>query len=256
MRAGLVSITFRALPALDVLDLAAQAGLDSLEWGGDVHVPHGDLKTAREIGAATRDRGLEVEAYGSYYCLAESEAEGLAFGAVAETASALGAPVIRVWPGRRGSAKADEAYRSAVVQDALRCAEIARSAGGTIAYECHANSLTDSVPSLRRLLQETEHPGITTLWQPPNGRTPEECLESLAAALPRLAHVHVFHWWPTHATRLPIAEGGERWPRYIETIRSAGQSPAFLLEFVPGDDPAVLVREAQTLKSWLATDDR
>lgn len=256
MRAGLVSITFRSLPALQVLDLAARAGLASMEWGGDAHVPHGDLKTAREVGAATRDRGLEVEAYGSYYRLGESETEGLAFGAVVETAAALGAPVIRIWPGRRGSAEADEAYRCAIVKDALRCAETARAAGLAIAYECHANSLTDSVASLRDLLRATEHPAVFTLWQPPNGRSLEECQESLSAALPRLAHVHVFHWWPDHATRRPIAEGAERWRRYVETIRLAGQSPGFLLEFVPGDDPAILACEAETLKSWLVTEGR
>lgn len=254
MRAGLVSITFRSLPALEVLDLAARTGLAGIEWGGDVHVPHGDLETARKIGEATRERGLAVEAYGSYYRLAESEGEGLSFDAVAETACALGAPVIRVWPGRRGSAEADEAYREAIVRDALRCGETARRAGLAIAYECHANSLTDSASSLRDLLRASEHPGVLTLWQPPNGRPLEECMESLAAALPRLAHIHVFHWWPAADTRRPLAEGADRWRAYIGAIVRAGRSPAFLLEFVPGDDPAILAREAETLKSWLATD--
>ena len=41
MRPGLVSVTFRALPADEVLRLMLRSGLGCIEWGGDVHVPPG-----------------------------------------------------------------------------------------------------------------------------------------------------------------------------------------------------------------------
>ena len=67
MQAGLVSVTFRSLTWRQTLELARQAGLTAIEWGGDIHVPHGALTHARQVGAATCQAGLRVAAYGSYY---------------------------------------------------------------------------------------------------------------------------------------------------------------------------------------------
>src|SRR6185312_7605034 len=101
---GLVSITFRALTPAEVIALVRQAGLRGIEWGGDIHVPHGDAGRAREVRGLTQGAGLQVAAYGSYYKAGVSEDAGLAFGRVLETAVTLGAPVIRVWAGGAGSA--------------------------------------------------------------------------------------------------------------------------------------------------------
>ena len=52
---GLLSVTFRNLPFEQIIDLTVQAGLDGIEWGGDVHVPPGELKPAERIGQAARE---------------------------------------------------------------------------------------------------------------------------------------------------------------------------------------------------------
>ena len=39
--AGVCSVTFRALSVEEVAQLAASAGVQAIEWGGDVHVPPG-----------------------------------------------------------------------------------------------------------------------------------------------------------------------------------------------------------------------
>jgi hypothetical protein len=43
---GLVSVTFRKLAPAAIVELAVKAQLRSIEWGGDVHVPHGDVRAA------------------------------------------------------------------------------------------------------------------------------------------------------------------------------------------------------------------
>jgi len=111
---GLVSITFRELPPEQIISLATEAGLGSIEWGGDVHVPHGDLKSAQRVARLTADAGLEVSAYGSYYRAAGRQSTGVDFESVYKTALALGAPIIRVWAGGVGSSRADAAVREAV----------------------------------------------------------------------------------------------------------------------------------------------
>ena len=106
---GLVSITFRKLSPREIVDLVAKAQLDAIEWGGDVHVPHGDLSAAKDVHKMTNDAGLSLSSYGSYYRVGHDEP--VPFGEVLETAVELKAPTIRVWAGKKGSNDADEAYR-------------------------------------------------------------------------------------------------------------------------------------------------
>jgi 3-dehydroshikimate dehydratase len=60
IRTGLLSVTFRQLVVEDIIPLVVQAGLDGIEWGGDIHVPHGEVKRAEVVGRLTRDAGLQV----------------------------------------------------------------------------------------------------------------------------------------------------------------------------------------------------
>ena len=102
---ALVSITFRKLDPPAIVQLVKQACLVGIEWGGDIHVPHGDRARAREVRALTEEAGLTTYAYGSYYRAGHSEDEGLSFEAVCASACALNAPTIRVWAGKQDAAE-------------------------------------------------------------------------------------------------------------------------------------------------------
>jgi len=67
MKTGLCSITFRKHSVDEVIDFAKSAELDGIEWGGDVHVPPGDLELARSVREKTEAAGLTIPSYGSYY---------------------------------------------------------------------------------------------------------------------------------------------------------------------------------------------
>lgn len=250
---GLVSITFRKNSPADIIEWVRRAGLSAIEWGGDIHVPHGDTGRAAEVARMTRDAGLRVACYGSYYRCGVSEGEGLAFDAVLDTARALGAPRIRVWAGKGASASADPAAWAAVIEDARRIADRAAAAGLEIAFEYHANTLTDTPESARRLLDALPHPAIRTLWQPPNGMDDAGCAASLKSVLPRLAHLHVFHWsFEGGLKREALAAGAARWRPWIEIVRSLSRAPEALIEFVRGDSAEAFLEDAATLRSWLA----
>ena len=104
---GLVSITFRQLTVIapdewrgiehsyrrgvaPIIALVTQAGLAAVEWGGDVHVPHGDEAQARTVARMGADAGLDVAAYGAYYRVGHPETGP--FKSVLASAVALGAP--------------------------------------------------------------------------------------------------------------------------------------------------------------------
>jgi len=248
IRPGLVSITFRHLAAPAIVDLAVRAGLVGIEWGGDVHVPAGDRVTARRIAQLTADAGLTVAAYGSYYRVG-CEAAG-PFERVLDTAIALGAGIIRVWAGKVGSRQADAQMRARVAEDARRIAGLAAVSGRRIACEWHGGTLTDSAESARALFAAVDHPAFATYWQPHQRMSAADCLDDLAAALPRLVGLHVFHWDEADVSRLPLAAGATRWRAFLAA--AAGRFDGYaLLEFVRGDDPAALLEDALTLRGLL-----
>lgn len=249
MNPGLVSVTFRQLSPERILGLCVKTGLKTIEWGGDIHVPPGDAAVASRVGEMTRASGLSVAAYGSYYRLASAEGPG--FGDVLASAVALGAPAIRVWAGRKGSADTDKPVRLAVADDALRCADLAGAKGIALCYEFHDGTLTDTTESAVELLAETDHPFIRTLWQPPHRKTLEECLASLRALMPRLHHIHVFHWWPDPAHRCALDEGRTRWEAYVAELKTSSKDADLLLEFVRDNEPSALEEDARTLRDIL-----
>ena len=233
---GVLSVTFRKLSVPEIVQLAARAELDCIEWGGDIHVPPGDREAARAARRATEAAGLTVRAYGSYYRCRPGEA----FEPILETAEALGAPVIRIWAGDVGSG-CDDAARRGFTNQVLYAVELAAARGIAVACEFHQCTLTDTLASTQRLLSDVA--GLRTLWQPAHGLSEDEQIDGLRALLPRLEHVHVFHWrMPDHA-RLPLRDGAAAWRR-----RLALRPAAALLEFVRGDDPAAFLEDAATLR--------
>ena len=248
---GLVSITFRALSPAEIVALVRQAGLRGIEWGGDIHVPHGDLPRAREVRGLTQRAGLQVAAYGSYYRAVQSESEGLAFARVLETALALGAPVIRVWAGPAGSKAASPGLRAQVAADLHRVAALAADAHVGVSLEFHNGTLTDTAESTARLLTEVGHPNLSTYWQPPLEQDTAAGLQDLRRLLPRLTHVHVYHWRPGSTDRLPLADGAARWRSFLDLAATAPGDRYAMLEFVEGDAPANFLRDAATLQGWL-----
>ena len=248
MKPGLVSITLRKHSPVEIVDLCVRAGLKGIEWGGDVHVPHGDLRRAREVAAATRGAGLAVSSYGSYY-RPESD-KSPAWNEVLQTAILLGAPVIRAWAGPRASDQVDEKERIKIVDDLRRCAESARAANVRLALEYHANTLTDTNESAQRLARELEGSGALFYWQPPNRMPHGEALAGLQALADNVCALHVFSWATSGdgIERLPLEAGEDRWREYLPEATRADWA---LLEFVKDDDPEQVVRDARCLRSWL-----
>ena len=251
IRAGVVSVTFRHLPTTRIIDLAVDAGLAAIEWGGDVHVPHGDVSIARAVQRRCADNGVATPSYGSYYRLGTSAKDGLPFDAVLDSAEALGAGVIRVWAGNRGSADVGNPERSAMVDEARSIADAAEQRDLCIAFEYHANTLTDTNDSAVALMEEIDHPSVRCYWQPPNGQPVDHSLAGLESIAPWLSHLHVFHWVDS-SQRYRLSEGHDAWSRYISfASRVPGDRYAYL-EFVLNDSPDQFLEDAGTLSRWLA----
>jgi 3-dehydroshikimate dehydratase len=256
---GLCSVTLRALAADEVVRIAAAAGLESIEWGADVHVPPGDLATAESVRAATMTAGLRIASYGSYH--RAGGADEADFRAVLASARALGAPRIRIWAGATASDDATPAARASVAAGARDAVARAAAAGVQVAFEFHRGTLTDRVDSVLELLDAVDPaagrsppPGgrrVATYWQPPEGMPDEEALAGLRRLLGRVAAVHVFSWWPRNERRR-LAERAGLWRAAFELLAREREPVDALLEFVPDDDPDLVAAEARTLSEILA----
>lgn len=240
LKTSLTSVTFRSKSIVQVARLAAEAGLEAVEWGGDVHVPPGDTAAARQALRETQACGLEISAYGSYYRAGPGED----FGEVLRTANALQCRVIRVWAGTKASGACTPGARRETAERLARAVEQAAREGCTVATEYHANTLTDTLTSAQRLMEEV--PGLRTFWQPPVGAPAEENLRALDALADRIENLHVYQWEPPHDQR-PLAEGREIWRAYLNRARKLKGLHYAALEFVRDGSEEQFFRDAAVL---------
>ncbi len=245
IQTGVVSVTFRKLQPAEIVELVRQARLQAIEWGGDVHVPHGDIRRAKEVFQMTEAAGLQVSSYGSYYNMGCESGSSL-FEKVLETASALQAPVIRVWAGDLGSDHADAAWWHKVITASQKMSALTAGAGIDLAFEYHEQTLTDTSASACRLLREIDRPNVFAYWQPPVPLNFEERLNGLRAIAPWLSNLHVFN--PSGAQPAPLEAGRAEWSQYKEIVRGLPGDRYCLLEFVKGDSPHQFLKDARALK--------
>ena len=241
-KCGLVSISFRKHSQEEILEACKQSGLEYVEWGGDVHVPHGDRDTALRVKSMSEKYGIKTPEYGSYYVIGQSAPE--LFDSVVASAKALHTNVIRVWPGQSTPSDSitSEQYDNYVC-DAKRICALAPDM--TIALECHPNSLTDEYHHALAFIRDVNMPNLKMFWQPNQHRPLEYNIDAIEALKPYIVSVHVFSW--IRKKKYPLAFCENEWKKYIELLR--GRDVYYMLEFMHDDDIMTLDETARTLKS-------
>ncbi len=230
---GLLSVTFRSLPFERIIELTVQAGLDGIEWGGDVHVPPGKLKLAERIGQAAREAGLINFSYGSYW-RADSEPE-----MIAETAAALGVQWIRIWAGTLPSAACSPEIRRRTAES-IR--QLCRHSGGMqVAAEKHRGTLTDEAASAARLLDEVGEDNFFCYFQQESDCDNRQELARLPSERIRAVHVQ----YCVNRQRMPLKDGFGEWNELLAHIPE--NVPA-LLEFVRDGSAEQYLEDAEVLK--------
>ena len=249
LHSALCSITFRDLPVEEIISLCKDAGIQGIEWGGDVHVPHGEVEIAREVGEKTRAAGLGISAYGSYY---RGEEDDLPFAKVLASAKGLGATLIRVWAGRKSSEDSSPEDRKTLATAIREAVLLADAEGITVALEYHGNTLTDIQESAHQFLREVGTDKLKLFWQPRTRGQFENDIPELKAVLPHLANVHCFHWGANGwKDRFPLQDGVKDWAAYLEYIRQAEGDRYITLEFVKDNDPEQFRADANTLNDLI-----
>ncbi len=241
---GIVSVTFKTLDFSSIIFLASKSQLEAIEWSEGWHVECGNEKVADEIGRRTRESGLAVAAFGSYYKLGKK----MDFMSRLKTSLALGADTLRIWIGERPSCEIYASKRHDMVKEARLIADIAADHGVVIACEWHRNTLTDTNESGLAFLEEVDRKNFRTLWQP----SPDMCIkkrkEGLEKLGKRLVNFHVYQW--NQLERLPLSKGKDEWISYFSIPDPLIRRYA-LLEFVQNDSIKQFHEDARCLKEML-----
>lgn len=245
-RPGVVSATFKTLPAEEVIRLAVENHLEAVEWSENAHIQPDDPEGGRALRAATEAAGLAVACYGSYYRLGEYDDPAAAFRRSLVSAAALGAPLLRVWAGVRPSAEADEDYRARLVREARLIADMAQAEGVTVVTEWHKNTLTDTNESALALLEAVDHPCFKTLWQPTVALSPAQRVDGIRRLGSRLTNMHVYSWPDGKRGPLNAAE----WKLYLDAADCGGSHWA-LMEFVRDNTPEQFAEDAARLNDLI-----
>lgn len=246
LNTGLVSITFRKLGTDEIARHMKNCALDTVEWGGDIHVPPLNAAAIGAAVAASRENSVKISSYGSYYrCVGDDEA----INAEISTAAALGADYIRVWAGEHWSNDIDESGRAAVVSNIKKTCKCARERNLTVCPEFHQGTLTDELDSALKLVDEVAEDNFKLYWQPNQFKDDEYNLRAIRGVLPYLTNVHVFSW--VGNDKYPLKDGERMWRKYIDIIRSDGRDHNLMLEFVCDGTVEQLYRDAEVLNEWL-----
>jgi hypothetical protein len=247
-RLGMCSVTMRDHDAAAVIDSVSRAGLESIEWGSDVHVPAGDVEVARRIGDATREAGLEVCSYGSYVGFPWQRGAPEKFRDVLASARALGAPRVRIWAGPEASADASVDARAQATADIRAITRAAEQEDIEVALEFHLGTLTDTAESTLELLRDLGF-AASTYWQPRVGVGDEDALGDLDALSPYISTIHAFSWGSRFDRHL-LDSRESLWRAVLDRAVALPRVTDVLIEFLPQDDIALLVGEARALRDW------
>lgn len=238
---GLTSVTFRKLSCGEIIRMAQESGAQCIEWGGDIHVTN--VETAMEVREQCAQAGLKARSFGSYYRVGSGETER--FRRLCEITKALGAEVIRVWLGGRGSAKTSAAELAGLAEEAQRLSSIALEYGVTIASEFHKNTYNDTGETCLHFLEQCGRRNVRTYWQPMYGG---HDLENLRTVLPYTEVAHLFYWNPSGSQRYPLRKGEQVMRLFLQELKVGGFQGDLLLEFVKRDSSRQFKADMQLLQ--------
>ena len=241
--AGLTSVTFRLESAEAIVKYAAECQLKCIEWGGDIHVPAGNVEMAKSVAVLTKSSNLYVSSYGSYYSLLDGKEN---FDKVLQSAVALNAPIIRIWGGRKSPSQFSETEYAAIVADCRYICERAKKNGIKIALECHNRSITENKESTVKFLKDVGHDNLYMYWQPNQYLSFEENLAFAEAVKDYTVVIHVFHWQGDK--RFPLCEGADMWKQYFAIFKNVNRDIPCLLEFMHDESVKSLLPTVETLR--------
>ena len=240
-RLVLVSVSFRSHTPQDILTAMNRAGLDCIEWGGDVHAPAEDMEKVGLLAVLQKEYGVICSSYGTYFRIGVSPLEELP--SVVAAAKTLGTNIIRLWAGNEGSAAYTGQKKEDFFSECRKIVNIGVENYVIFCLECHNWTYTDTKETALELMEAVDSPNFRMYWQPNQFKSIEENIAYAKLLAPYTEHIHVFNW--KGEQKMPLGEAVDVWKRYLTAFDT---NKTLLLEFMPDGDIHSLEREAAVLR--------
>lgn len=187
MTIGFTSTSFRQIRDKEkIVRIAKEAGVDCIEWGGDVHVKDvSDAKNAKELCDAY---DIGISSFGSYYRIGAGNTEE--WKNICEISAALDCSSVRVWLGTKGSRKTSEAEYETLVKDACAICETAKKYDLKVCPECHDGTFNDDTDAFLKIRKDVGEDNFKTYFQSRYKRLGYD-LDRIERTLPYMESVHI-----------------------------------------------------------------
>lgn len=189
MKVGLCTISNTDASIGSVLSLAADTGYAGVEIWGDGHVDDGD-SSAERIAESAGSFGLEIPVYGSYLRAGTDDFER-EVSTELDIADALGASLIRVWPGAQEYQEHTSEHWDRVVDDLLSLSRRAADRGIGVTVEKHEGTLTNTTTGARELMETVDHQRCGLNYQPLFFLSADELVAEARELAPLANNVHM-----------------------------------------------------------------
>lgn len=225
MQIGFTTTSFRQIKSLEkIVKIASKAGVDCIEWGGDIHVK--DVETAKHVKKLCDDANIKISSYGSYYRVGSKDTSE--WERICRISSAMGADSVRVWLGTEDSEKTNEETYKTLVEDAKSMCSVAEKFGLIVCPECHDNTYNNNTDAFLKIQKDIGCENFRTYFQSRYCRKAYD-LDRIERTLPHIESVHISF----------SEQRREQFPKYdstyidslIEKILSVGFDGNILIEY-------------------------
>ncbi len=240
---GLCSVTFRKKSAAQVVLIAKKAGVEYIEWGGDVHIKN--TEEARIVKSICDNEGVKISSYGSYFNSADfDEAQWIE---ICEIACAMGAPSVRIWLGKKDSEETSDREYNALLKNTKKMCDIAKKYSLLVCPECHDNTFNNNTDAFLRFQNDLKKDNFRTYFQSRYCRM-EYDLDRIERTFDFIENVHLSY------RDLKKEQKFKKKDKYyidklLDKLSSKGFDGIVMVEFVDFDSEYVLYKDVKKLRS-------
>lgn len=241
---GLCSVTFRKKSAAQVVLIAKKAGVEYIEWGGDVHVTNAE--EARIVKSICDNEGIKISSYGSYFNSTDFDKEE--WEQVCKIAKIMDAASIRIWLGRKNSEEVSDREYRALLENTKKMCDIAAQYGLAVCPECHDNTFNNNTDAFLRLKKELNKDNFGTYFQSRYFRM-EYDLDRIDRTFDYIKDVHV-----SYRDLKKEQRHRKKDKYYLDTLLKKLKARDFdgivMVEFVDFNSEIAFYRDVRKLKSY------
>jgi sugar phosphate isomerase/epimerase len=217
----------------ELLEPVANSGFRGVEvW--QHHVTSLDDAALTELRTKADDLGLDFPVLGIYPNLhlgASDGEEALADSLrLLDVAATLGANTVKLFVGSKASYDLTEMEEANTVASLETLAEAAEDRDLLLAGETHANTLFDSVETVKMSLQEIDRDDLEVCFQPFDSKNTEQAIADYTALADHVIHVHLQGRKDDQMSLLEEADID--YERFLETLEINGFAGYLSIEFV------------------------